>query len=322
MTIEADEAEKKSDKLNQLIGASALIPLICALSQPPDYRALIYTIFVTVYLFNHRPAGRNNENFNRFEFALLFISSGLIVQLLDYISYLNISTIVEASQSSFEANLAATGIAPDVMQNQLHSSALSSVNDSVQDAVQKRAADALPVWRPQWPAYINVGDTMNIFTRTAAALAVMAGSWLLAMKAGAFSYREGILLAILSGLAISITTMMIAPAPGAGSVTLTASLLSLSLTIFSNTVCYASIAGIALTAFKQEPAKEIDQKSGQKSRQETGQESGQETGQAFGNKMPSTASTSTINNALVKRYAVATVALAAVANLAVIVLRG
>jgi hypothetical protein len=194
---DSDKSDKsvKNDKFRQLVAASALVPFVCALSQPPDYKVLIYSIFVITYLYNKRPAARNIANLNRIEFALLFVSSALIVQLLDYISYLSIDMAVSANPAMPAQS---------------------------------------PVWLSSWLTFNTlVPENFYQFALTAAAMTFMAAVWLYIMKLYAFSYRDGLIVAVASGALISLTGR---PQPVEG--------------MLESTIIFASIAGIALTVFR------------------------------------------------------------------------
>lgn len=100
----------KVAKTRQLLGASALIPLLCALSQPPNFKALIYTVFIVNYLIKTRPVKSSAESqlaakspettalkttltlWQKLEFVALFVACGMIVQTLDYLGHLSFPT--------------------------------------------------------------------------------------------------------------------------------------------------------------------------------------------------------------------------------------
>lgn len=86
-----------------MLAASALIPLLCALSQPPNFKALIYTVFVVNYLIKtsseekpkkllkeSQPSAKTSLSlWQKLEFVALFVACGMIVQTLDYLGHLS-----------------------------------------------------------------------------------------------------------------------------------------------------------------------------------------------------------------------------------------
>ncbi len=89
-------------KSRQLLAASALIPLLCALSQPPNFKALIYSVFIVNYLIKTRarekpatamaesqPSATSFTIWQKLEFVALFVACGMIVQTLDYLGHLS-----------------------------------------------------------------------------------------------------------------------------------------------------------------------------------------------------------------------------------------
>jgi len=89
-------------KSRQLLAASALIPLLCALSQPPNFKALIYSVFIVNYLIKTRakekpakalaesqPSATSFSIWQKLEFVALFVACGMIVQTLDYLGHLS-----------------------------------------------------------------------------------------------------------------------------------------------------------------------------------------------------------------------------------------
>ncbi|MFA6212818.1 MAG: hypothetical protein WCT03_20535 [Candidatus Obscuribacterales bacterium] len=102
--------ENVTTKTRQLLAASALVPLLCALSQPPNFKALIYSVFIINYLINTRSRDhqikQNKQNkqkdtetvvpekttfsvWQKLEFVGLFVACGMIVQTLDYLGHLS-----------------------------------------------------------------------------------------------------------------------------------------------------------------------------------------------------------------------------------------
>lgn len=88
-----DNKNNKSDskteaaKSRQLLAASALIPLLCALSQPPNFKALIYSVFIVNYLIKTRtkekaakalpesqPSKTTLSIWQKLEFVALFVA--------------------------------------------------------------------------------------------------------------------------------------------------------------------------------------------------------------------------------------------------------
>lgn len=103
-----NDSDNKSEegKSRQLLAASALIPLLCALSQPPNFKALIYSVFVVNYLIKTRvktrarkktataltesqPSATSFSIWQKLEFVALFVACGMIVQTLDYLGHLS-----------------------------------------------------------------------------------------------------------------------------------------------------------------------------------------------------------------------------------------
>lgn len=97
-------ADNVATKTRQLLAASALVPLLCALSQPPNFKALIYSVFIINYLINSRSKEKQikqteSENdvpektsfsvWQKLEFVGLFVACGMIVQTLDYLGHLS-----------------------------------------------------------------------------------------------------------------------------------------------------------------------------------------------------------------------------------------
>lgn len=91
-------------KTRQLLAASALVPLLCALSQPPNFKALIYSVFIINYLISSRGQEKPIEQkkpqtdvpekttfsvWQKLEFVGLFVACGMIVQTLDYLGHLS-----------------------------------------------------------------------------------------------------------------------------------------------------------------------------------------------------------------------------------------
>ncbi|CAN5332230.1 hypothetical protein BH11CYA1_BH11CYA1_34140 [soil metagenome] len=114
MSINSKDSKIQVTKTRQLLAASALIPVVCALSQPPNFKALIYTVFIVNYLINTREketreketqektnpevtADSNPDSgtkpvfsvWQKLEFIGLFIACGMIVQTLDYLAHLS-----------------------------------------------------------------------------------------------------------------------------------------------------------------------------------------------------------------------------------------
>ncbi len=96
------ESKTEEGKSRQLLAASALIPLICALSQPPNFKALIYSVFIVNYLIKTRarekpvkalaesqPSATSFSIWQKLEFLALFVACGMIVQTLDYLGHLS-----------------------------------------------------------------------------------------------------------------------------------------------------------------------------------------------------------------------------------------
>lgn len=99
--------ESVATKTRQLLAASALVPLLCALSQPPNFKALIYSVFIINYLINSRSRDhqikQNKQKdtetdvvekttfsvWQKLEFVGLFVACGMIVQTLDYLGHLS-----------------------------------------------------------------------------------------------------------------------------------------------------------------------------------------------------------------------------------------
>ncbi|MBP6743712.1 hypothetical protein KA344_00695 [bacterium] len=100
---ESEETKVQVAKTRQMLAASALIPLLCALSQPPNFKALIYTVFIVNYLIKSRareeavkaPADSQSlvkttlTLWQKLEFVALFVACGMIVQTLDYLGHLS-----------------------------------------------------------------------------------------------------------------------------------------------------------------------------------------------------------------------------------------
>ena len=99
-----NDSDNKTEegKSRQLLAASALIPLLCALSQPPNFKALIYSVFVVNYLIKTRarekpatvlaesqPSATSLSIWQKLEFVALFVACGMIVQTLDYLGHLS-----------------------------------------------------------------------------------------------------------------------------------------------------------------------------------------------------------------------------------------
>lgn len=99
-----NDSDNKTEegKSRQLLAASALIPLLCALSQPPNFKALIYSVFVVNYLIKTRarekpatavtesqPSATSFSIWQKLEFVALFVACGMIVQTLDYLGHLS-----------------------------------------------------------------------------------------------------------------------------------------------------------------------------------------------------------------------------------------
>jgi hypothetical protein len=111
------DSSPKVAKTRQLLAASALIPLLCALSQPPNFKALIYTIFIVNYLIKTRPVKTLAEShlaeespespalkttltlWQKLEFVALFVACGMIVQTLDYLGHLSFPAAAHWSPS-------------------------------------------------------------------------------------------------------------------------------------------------------------------------------------------------------------------------------
>lgn len=96
------DSKTEEGKSRQLLAASALIPLLCALSQPPNFKALIYSIFIVNYLIKTRakekpakalaesqPSATSFSIWQKLEFVALFVACGMIVQTLDYLGHLS-----------------------------------------------------------------------------------------------------------------------------------------------------------------------------------------------------------------------------------------
>lgn len=105
---ESEETKVQVAKTRQMLAASALIPLLCALSQPPNFKALIYTIFIVNYLIKSRAIEKSATEeavrasaesqspvktaltlWQKLEFVALFVACGMIVQTLDYLGHLS-----------------------------------------------------------------------------------------------------------------------------------------------------------------------------------------------------------------------------------------
>lgn len=103
------EGKTEEGKSRQLLAASALIPLLCALSQPPNFKAIIYSVFVVNYLIKTRvttraqkkpapalaesqPSATSFSIWQKLEFVALFLACGMIVQTLDYLGHLSFQT--------------------------------------------------------------------------------------------------------------------------------------------------------------------------------------------------------------------------------------
>ena len=121
---ETEDSIVQVAKTRQMLAATALVPLLCALSQPPNFKALIYTVFVVNYLIKTRakeelpreePAKalaksqssvetsvensvKTSEEpavktaltlWQKLEFVALFIACGMMVQTLDYLGHLS-----------------------------------------------------------------------------------------------------------------------------------------------------------------------------------------------------------------------------------------
>jgi len=99
-----NDSDNKTEegKSRQLLAASALIPLLCALSQPPNFKALIYSVFIVNYLIKTRarekpatvlaesqPSATSLSIWQKLEFVALFVACGMIVQTLDYLGHLS-----------------------------------------------------------------------------------------------------------------------------------------------------------------------------------------------------------------------------------------
>ncbi len=99
-----NDSDNKTEegKSRQLLAASALIPLLCALSQPPNFKALIYSVFIVNYLIKTRarekpatvlaesqPSVTSLSIWQKLEFVALFVACGMIVQTLDYLGHLS-----------------------------------------------------------------------------------------------------------------------------------------------------------------------------------------------------------------------------------------
>lgn len=105
---ESEETKVQVAKTRQMLAASALIPLLCALSQPPNFKALIYTVFIVNYLIKSRANEKSATDeaikalaesqsstktaltlWQKLEFVALFVACGMIVQTLDYLGHLS-----------------------------------------------------------------------------------------------------------------------------------------------------------------------------------------------------------------------------------------
>ncbi len=210
MSSEISKETIKS-KCRQLLAASALVPVLCALAQPPNFKPLIYAVFVVNYLIHSRENESDKtvvtentlntqtlSNVNKFvealEFLALFAGAGLAVQLFDLLAY-------------FCSN---------------------------------REVQWIP-WLNFSQSQIAQTDYFYQLTMSLAYLGTMALVWLLALTIFKFSYRQAVLTAAAFGALAVLGFVLV---PQSYSVSSWLDIVSASL---ASSLYWASIVGIALT---------------------------------------------------------------------------
>ncbi len=204
----SDETIK--NKCRQLLAASALVPVLCALSQPPNFKALIYSVFVVNYLIHSREKNQENQIASispdnnlpgnkiveTVEFLALFTGAGMMVQLFDLVGYFCCSNRVQ-----------------------------------------------------QWVPWLNFSqvqiaqtDYFYQFAMSGAYLATIALVFLFALKIFLYSYRQAVLTAAAFG-AVTVLGFVLVPS----FTELPADLLDIVTASLASAVYWASIVGIALT---------------------------------------------------------------------------
>ncbi len=203
----SDETIK--NKCRQLLAASALVPVLCALSQPPNFKLLIYTVFVINYLIHSREENQDNHAASiststnlphnkivqTLEFLALFAGAGMAVQLFDLVAYY----------------------------------------------CSNREQQWIP-WLNFSQLQIEKTDYFYQLAMSGAYLATMALIFLFALKIFSYSYRQAVLTAAAYG-ALSVLGFVLVPPP----TEMPAAWLEIVTATLESAVCWGSIVGIALT---------------------------------------------------------------------------